>query len=240
VVAADSSPPAAIMVEVAAASESVQTEKDEVTPDLKSANESVAQDEQKQQEPAQERVAEQVTEPEDVKPTENENVRDRIVVLEKAVVQLPAEQPKPEKKPKERSAREKKPHPRQQETSTNSNTMHQAEVQARRSDRVAATETVSGSSSMAPATWQALLMAHIERYKRYPSDARPRGERGIASVYFTIDGRGNVLSAKLVRSSGFSALDQEVVSAVRRASPVPAPPSSANRTITVPMRFSPD
>jgi periplasmic protein TonB len=84
-------------------------------------------------------------------------------------------------------------------------------------------------------------MARISmRYKRYPSDARPRGERGTASVYFTIDGTGNVLSAKLVRSSGFSALDQEVVSAIRRASPVPAPPPSASRTITVPMRFSPD
>jgi protein TonB len=238
VVAVDSSPPAAIMVEVAAAPESMQTEKDEVTPDLTSANESVSQNEQKQQDPPQERVVEQVTEPEEVKPAENE--KDRSVVLEKAEVQLPTEQPKSEKKPKEKSPREKKPRPRQQQASTNSNTMHQAEIQARRSDRMAAAETVSGVSSMSPASWQALLMAHLERYKRYPSDARPRGERGIASVYFTIDGAGNVLSAKLVRSSGFSALDQEVLSAVRRASPVPAPPPGANRGITAPMRFNLD
>jgi protein TonB len=57
-------------------------------------------------------------------------------------------------------------------------------------------------------------------------------------VRFTIDERGNVLSASLARSSGFAELDQEVVALVRRASPVPAPPPGANRSITAPVRFS--
>ncbi|MFH0299982.1 energy transducer TonB [Bradyrhizobium sp. 31Argb] len=81
-------------------------------------------------------------------------------------------------------------------------------------------------------------MAHLERRKRYPPSTQSRGERGVAYVRFTIDDRGNVLSASLARSSGFAELDQEVLALVRRASPVPAPPAGANRAITAPVRFS--
>lgn len=81
-------------------------------------------------------------------------------------------------------------------------------------------------------------MSHLERRKRYPPGARSRGETGIAYVRFRIDDAGNVLSASLARSSWFSELDTEVVELVRRASPVPAPPSSVNETITAPVQFS--
>jgi protein TonB len=60
-------------------------------------------------------------------------------------------------------------------------------------------------------------------------------------VAFTIDRSGRVLSARLIRSSGSSALDQEAVSLARRASPVPPPPPNIGRasiTLTVPVRFS--
>jgi len=90
----------------------------------------------------------------------------------------------------------------------------------------------------APANWQSMLMAHLERHKRYPPGARARGAHGIAYVRFTIDGAGNVLSARLVRSSGYAELDREAVALVRRASPVPPPPPGANRIITVPVRFN--
>ncbi len=80
-------------------------------------------------------------------------------------------------------------------------------------------------------------MAHLERRKRYPPGAQSRGERGIAYVRFTIDERGNVLSASLARSSGSAELDQEVLSLVHRASPVPPPPPGAQRSITAPVRL---
>ena len=94
-----------------------------------------------------------------------------------------------------------------------------------------------GTGAVSPARWQSRLMAHLERRKRYPSGARSRREQGTAYVRFTIDERGNVLSASLARSSGSAELDAEVLSLVRRASPVPAPPPGVNRTITAPVQF---
>ncbi|WP_415012690.1 energy transducer TonB family protein [Amaricoccus sp.] len=41
-----------------------------------------------------------------------------------------------------------------------------------------------------------------------------------------------------MRSSGFADLDAEVMALMTRASPVPAPPPGANRTITVPINFN--
>ncbi|MGQ7791111.1 energy transducer TonB family protein [Faunimonas sp. B44] len=92
--------------------------------------------------------------------------------------------------------------------------------------------------SVSPARWQARLLGHLERYKRFPAAARARRAEGTAHVRFSIDGGGNVLDVALARSSGVPELDQEVVAMVRRASPVPAPPADAPRTITAPVRFS--
>jgi protein TonB len=102
-----------------------------------------------------------------------------------------------------------------------------------------AAETVSArGSTVSPARWQSQLMAHLERRKRYPSTARARREEGMVQVRFTIDAGGNVLSAKIVRSSGHASLDEAVLAMMSRASPVPAPPPGAPRTITAPVRFS--
>jgi protein TonB len=79
-------------------------------------------------------------------------------------------------------------------------------------------------------------VAHLEKGKRYPAGAR--GERGVAYVRFSIDAAGKVLSASLAGSSGHPEFDGEALSLVRRASPVPAPPLDANRTITAPVRFN--
>ncbi len=239
VIAADNSPPAAIMVEVADATQAVATEMNEITPDRKSADESVPQNEQKSEQKPQKEAVEEAARPDEVKPVGDEKIEDKPVVVDKAEVQLPAEQPKPEKKePTKEKPKAKKPQPRKQHAAANSKAGRQAEVRARQSDRTAAAQTASGVSSMSPADWQSLLMAHLERRKRYPSEARERGARGIAYVRFTIDGAGNVQSASLVRSSGFAELDQEVVALVHRASPIPAPPPGASRTITVPVRFN--
>lgn len=80
-------------------------------------------------------------------------------------------------------------------------------------------------------------MAHLERRKKYPADAHRRGERGTVHVRFTIEDGGNVRSVSLARPSGYPALDDEVLSLVRRASPVPPPPG-VNKTITAPVRFN--
>ena len=76
-------------------------------------------------------------------------------------------------------------------------------------------------SSVSPATWRSMIMALLNRHKRLP----PGAGRGTATVAFTIDRSGNVLSARLARSSGDASLDQEAVGLARRISPVPAPPA---------------
>lgn len=81
-------------------------------------------------------------------------------------------------------------------------------------------------------------MSHLERRKRYPSAAKRQRKQGVAQVRFSIDANGNVGSVRLTRSSGVPELDAEVVSLVRRASPVPAPPPGVGRTIVVPIQFS--
>jgi protein TonB len=109
---------------------------------------------------------------------------------------------------------------------------------AARSNTVAAPSAGSGASpSVSPATWKSELMAHLNRYKRYPSGA---ASTGTASVAFTIARSGQVLSAHLIGSSGNPALDAEAVSLPRRASPVPAPPPDFGGgvlTLTVPIHF---
>jgi protein TonB len=103
---------------------------------------------------------------------------------------------------------------------------------------VAPSANAGAGSSAASPKWQARLMAHLERRKRYPAAARRRGDEGVATVRFSIDPAGNVRSVTLLRSSGVPELDAEVVAMVQRASPVPTPPAGAKLDIAVPVRFN--
>ncbi|PFH79755.1 energy transducer TonB [Bacillus sp. AFS076308] len=63
----------------------------------------------------------------------------------------------------------------------------------------------------------------------------------MAYVRFTVDRQGNVLSSQVDRSSGYPGLDQETLATVRRASPVPPPPSAIQGDpidVVVPVVFS--
>jgi protein TonB len=71
-------------------------------------------------------------------------------------------------------------------------------------------------------TWQKKLMAHLERFKRYPSRGVPRSAR--IEVGFTLDRLGHVVSAEIRQGSGDPAFDQAALAMLRRADPVPPPP----------------
>jgi periplasmic protein TonB len=71
-------------------------------------------------------------------------------------------------------------------------------------------------------TWQKQLMAHLERFKRYPNAKVPRGAR--IEVVFTLDRGGHVVSAEIREGSGDPAFDQAALAMLRRADPVPPPP----------------
>jgi periplasmic protein TonB len=85
--------------------------------------------------------------------------------------------------------------------------------------------------------YNGLVGAHLARYKRYPSDARVRGEQGHATVTFKLDGGGAVTSVRLAKGSGFATLDQEAVATVNRASPFPEPPNQRSQEFTIRLDF---
>ncbi len=132
-----------------------------------------------------------------------------------------AEPRKPEtrKEPIKRTQRPKEQQARQE--------MAEARVQAKQSNRTAASQTSTGSiaPSISPAKWKSRVSAKLARNaRRCPGNAT-----GTAAVRFSFDGSGNVTNVSLSRSSGNSSIDNYIVSAVRRASPIPAPPSGVAR-----------
>ncbi len=112
----------------------------------------------------------------------------------------------------------------------------------RRSPIAAAPMPGAGArDSNALPNWRSLLVAQLERNKRYPSDARSRGEQGVAQLAFRVDRSGGVHGARIVRSSGSSSLDQETLALVQRASPLPPPPPEVHGgsiAVVVPIRYN--
>ncbi len=89
--------------------------------------------------------------------------------------------------------------------------------------------------------WKTQLVARLERYKRYPSEAQSRGESGVAQLAFSVDRSGGVHNARIVRSSGSSLLDRETLMLVERAQPLPPPPPEvpgSQIAIVVPIRYN--
>jgi periplasmic protein TonB len=72
--------------------------------------------------------------------------------------------------------------------------------------------------------------------RRYPEAARARGEQGTVRLALTIDRGGHVVSARVIGSSGSSALDQAALEMARNAR-CPAMETSANFTLPVHFHF---
>jgi protein TonB len=90
-------------------------------------------------------------------------------------------------------------------------------------------------------SWESLLLRRLQEFKNYPLAARRRDEQGVVLLSFSVDRNGHVTSRHIVRSSGYPALDAEVMALVERAQPMPAFPASmseAELNLTVPIRFS--
>jgi len=93
-------------------------------------------------------------------------------------------------------------------------------------------------TSATVAKWQRLLVAQLERHKRYPPHAG--GKIGEAKLAFSIDRGGHVIASRIVHSSGSDALDEEALAMVKRAAPLPPPPaeiSDDQLSFVVPIRY---
>lgn len=98
----------------------------------------------------------------------------------------------------------------------------------------------SASAALLPDSYKATLGALLRRGLRYPPSARDRDEEGDVVVAFSVARDGTVRGARVVRSSGISAFDQEALALLARISPAPPLPSgwaAAEAAFVVPVRF---
>jgi periplasmic protein TonB len=104
-----------------------------------------------------------------------------------------------------------------------------------------ATAPPQANAPRSVARWESALVAHLERFKRYPQEARARGDQGTAKISFTIDHEGHLLSSRIVQSSGSARLDQETLDMLGRAQPMPKPPDNilaSELSFVVPINFN--
>lgn len=79
--------------------------------------------------------------------------------------------------------------------------------------------------------WHGQILSHLERHKHYPRLAKARYQEGTVVIRFRIARTGDVLSVALEESSGFPLLDQEGLDLVKRANPLPPPPSETESSV---------
>ena len=90
-----------------------------------------------------------------------------------------------------------------------------------------------GASAGEKAAYARRVLAHIQRYKSFPSGAHA----GKVSLSVRIAASGALLSASVRRSSGHRVLDKAALATARRASPYPKPPGGRRFSFTVTLRY---
>ena len=83
----------------------------------------------------------------------------------------------------------------------------------------------SAAQVAAKASWQGTLLAHLQKYKKYPPSAQARNKEGLNRLRFVVDAEGRVLSFELVSGSGNADLDRATLEMIKRAQPLPKPPA---------------
>tara|TARA_R110000824_G_scaffold104360_11_gene247738 strand:- start:22440 stop:23186 length:747 start_codon:yes stop_codon:yes gene_type:complete len=102
----------------------------------------------------------------------------------------------------------------------------------------------SGNSPKAKkekANYYAMVSAHLNQRKKYPTEARKAREQGVVKVRFTVDRLGNISNVSITGSSGHAILDQATLALMQRVAPLPAMPASMERdkvTISLPIDYS--
>jgi len=85
-----------------------------------------------------------------------------------------------------------------------------------------------------------LVRQLLEKHKDYPSLARQRHIQGVVVVAFTIGSGGQIMAARVSRSSGQDLLDEAAQKTIRRVGKFPPFPGELNRqqlTVEVPLAF---
>jgi protein TonB len=82
----------------------------------------------------------------------------------------------------------------------------------------------------------ALVKSIIESKKRYPEEARRRGEEGTVVVSFTIDESGKPVNVRLASSSGSPSIDNETLRLIRSLR-FPPPPDGKPINLRVEVEY---
>lgn len=171
-------------------------------------------------------------------PPLDETLKPPPVVQAKAEVALPPPpKPAPKPKPQPKKVVERKPPKPVAAKQAEQQLERRPPAQLSGAQTTSSIPSVStGSSAASRSSWQGALVAHLRRNLR----AQP-GQTGSASVRFSVDRGGRVLSTSLVGSAGHPDLDAEAIAVFRRAQPLPAPPPDVPGgpfTFTIPVRFT--
>jgi periplasmic protein TonB len=107
------------------------------------------------------------------------------------------------------------------------------------STRSVAPSPGTGESAVrAKVTWEKELVAHFDKFKRYPNDRAMQSAQVVVS--FVLDRVGHIQSSQVVTGSGDPSFDAAAVAMLQRADPVPPPPplvADQGLTFTLPVIF---
>ena len=171
-------------------------------------------------------------------------------------LQKPVEQPREEKEAEEKEAEEKpvekaeakeekKEEPQVQEAKPQEAMVQQGAPPAPTATPAPQTAARRQGTTDRPSdetmSWSKALMNHLGRHRRYPAAARQAGHEGAVHVRFTIDRRGQVLAARVIKASRSMHLDAEAIAMLKRASPLPEPPDEVAGDVVelvIPIQFA--
>lgn len=191
---------------------------------------------------SQESVAQQASQPEESAPPPSPAKLD---VAEKEIkhaeVQaqvhdkkpLPREKPKTDTPPRTAKPHQVKPLPKKVEVkkpvlvTTPESMRSNSSEQLARQNQAPQVGAASNQAATEKQSWQSLILAQLQREKRYPGYALRMKQQDTVMVRFTIDRNGNVLETAIEKSKGYATLDRESLQLLERASPLPKPPASA-------------
>lgn len=101
---------------------------------------------------------------------------------------------------------------------------------------------IMGSKAKEIKSYQGLLAAHLNRFKKYPNEAIINKEEGIIVVKISLDSDGNILERNIKTPCIFKSLNNDVINLLQRASPLPKPPQDMLRngilTFSMPIKYS--
>ena len=161
----------------------------------------------------------------------------------------PKAEPKPPKPQRTVKPREVKPLPKKVEVkkpapvTTPDSMRSNSSEQLSRQNQAPQVGAASNQAASAKQSWQSLILAQLQREKRYPGYALRMKQQDTVMVRFTIDRDGNVLETAIEKSKGYATLDRESLQLLERASPLPKPPASAftqsdRMELVVPVSFA--